>query len=149
MGNVKSVQETNVDASPRVPLRSDESHSRLRRQFFRYVHKNAALPTSGDNIALCRIPKGARLNGGLFLADAGIGADTTKVSLGVAGDVAGYMAATVMGATAVALEFNHTRALDFGVLTTTETILIGTISVADTDGVDDLEIVGYIDFTVD
>ena len=140
MPDVKSDQETNKDATPRVPLRSDESHSRLRRQYFRYLHKAAALPTVGDLIALLQIPAGSRVYGGKFKADAGLGAATTKMSLGIAGDVAGMMAATVVGDAAVNLDFGHTRALDWGKLFTTETTLIATVSVADTDGVDDLEI---------
>ena len=144
----KSTQEIDKDASPRVPLRPDESHSTIRRQYFRYVHKNNDLPTSGDAIALCQIPAGAKFMGGQFKADAGLGADTTKMSLGTAGDVAGLMAATVVGAAAVDLAFGKTRALDWGKVFTAETQLIATVSVADTDGVDDLEIVGYFDYTL-
>lgn len=144
----KSDQETDKDASPRVPLRPDESHATLRRQWFRYLHKNASLPTVNDNIALCQIPAGAKIMGGRLLADAGLGADTTKISVGTVGDLAGMMAATVMGATAVSLEFAHTNALDLGKVFTAETQLLGTITVADTDGVDDLEIIGYLDYTL-
>ena len=150
MVDVVSEQITNA-ATLRsfVDLREDPNHSQFRRQTFRYIHKNASLPTTGDKISLCRIPKGVRLMGGKFFADAGIGADTTKVSLGVAGDVAGYLVATVMGAAAITPEFNHTVALDFLKLTTAEKTLIATISVADTDGVDNLEINGYIDYTLE
>ena len=148
MPDVKSDQETNKDASPRVPLRTDESHPPLRRQWFRYLQKNNALPTNGDLIAFCQIPAGAKTMGGRLLADAGIGADTTKISMGVAGDVAGFMAATVMGASAVSLEFGHTNALDPGKGFAAETQLNGTITGADTDGVDDLEIIGYLDYTL-
>ena len=148
MPDVKSDQEVSKDASPRVPLRTDESHPPLRRQWFRYLHKNASLPTVGDLIAFCQIPNGAKVMGGRLLADAGIGADTTKISMGVAGDVAGFMAATVMGSSAISLEFGHTNALDLGKVFASETQLIGTISVADTDGVDDLEIIGYLDYTL-
>ena len=131
-----------------VDLREDQNHSQFRRQTFRYIHKNATLPGGGDKISFCRIPKGVRLFGGKLFCDGQIGADTTKISMGVAGDVAGFMAATVMGASAVSLEFGHTNALDLGKVFTSETQLIGTISVADTDGVDDLEIIGYLDYTL-
>ena len=47
MSDQKSEQEKDKDADPRVPLRSDESHTAIHRTYFRYVHKNAALPTSG------------------------------------------------------------------------------------------------------
>ena len=147
MADQKSEQEKDKDADPRVPLRSDESHTAIHRTYFRYVHKNAALPTSGDLIALAQIPNGAKFWGGKFLADAGLGADTTKFSIGIAGDVAGMMAATVVGASVVSLQFGHTRALDWGKVFTAETQLIATVSVADTDGVDDLEIVGWFDFS--
>ena len=69
------------------------------------------------------------------------------MSLGIAGDVAGFMAATVVGASVLSLQFGHTRALDWGKVFTSETQLIATVSVADTDGVDDLEIVGWFDFS--
>lgn len=149
MPNVKSTQETDKDASPRVPLRVDESHSRLRRSYFRYIHKAAALPGVGDLIALLQIPAGSKFFGGRFKADAGIGAATTQMSIGIVGDVAGFRAATVVGDAAVDLAFGDTRALDWGKLFTVETQLIATVSVAATDGVDDLEIVGYIEFTID
>ena len=132
-----------------VDLREDPNHSQFRRQTFRYIHKNATLPGVGDKISFCRIPKGVRLFGGKLFCDGQIGADTTKISLGVAGDVAGYLAATVMGAAAITPEFNHTVALDFMKLTSAEKTLIGTISVAAIDGVDDLEINGYIDYTLE
>ena len=149
MADQKSEQEKDKDASPRVPLRPDMSRSTLRRQYFRYVHKNNALPTSGDLIKFCQIPAGAKIMGGRLKADAGLGADTTKIEMGIVGDTAGLMAATTMGASAVDLEFGHTRALDWGKLFTVETRLDGKISNADTDGVDDLEIVGYLDYTLD
>ena len=132
-----------------VDLREDQNHSQLRRQTFRYIHKNATLPGVGDKISFCRIPKGVRLMGGKLCAEGQIGAATTKISLGVSGDVAGYMAATVMGNAAIIVEFNHTIALDFLKTTSAEKTLIATISVAAIDGVDDLEINGYIDYTLE
>ena len=149
MADATSEQINDAALAPLVALRSDENHSQFRRQTFRYIHKNATLHTNGGKISFCRIPKGVRLMGGKMFCDGQIGADTTKISLGVAGDVAGYLAATVMGAAAITPEFNHTVALDFMKLTTDEKTLIGTISVADTDGVDDLEINGYIDYTLE
>lgn len=80
MAVTKSVQATNVDATPRVELSVKQSRGRVRTVRFDYTQ--VALGAISDEIELCNLPAGARLLAGLSYVRTGVGTALETYSLG-------------------------------------------------------------------
>lgn len=124
-----SVQQTSINASPRVMLRPNEMGGRVRIAWFEFTCGTTA-PATGELIALTTLPKGARILGGVFahndLSD--VGNSTIAIGDGVTADK--YVTATAVHAAAAVFEFAHTIALYLGQLLAAETTLWATVGTA-------------------
>ncbi len=124
MATVKSDQLTNIEAIPVVQNPSRDEDARLRVKVFTYTATTLA---AGSTIRLGTLKKGYRLLGMRATAPASFGVATATLSLGIAGSVAKYMAATDVDAI-LAADANHTLALGYGSVLTADEELIATLA---------------------
>jgi hypothetical protein len=145
MASYKSVQQTNMDASPRVMLRPNEMGGRVRVAYWEYTTVAAGLVHDADTLALVTLPKGARILGGMYVTE-DMGASSEAVDIGIVGTVAKY-ASNALVDTAGAFAFANTIALNFGELLTAETTIIASPETDDWAAA--AKFYGYILYAVD
>jgi hypothetical protein len=126
MATLKSDQLTNIEAVPAVQNPSRDEDARLRVKVFTWT---ATADVDPSTIRLGVLKKGYRLLGMRVTAPI-IGDTGATLSLGVAGTVAKYMAATAIDA-ALSADANHTAALFHGEVLTEDVELIATLATAD------------------
>src|SRR5258708_2410328 len=93
MATTKSVQATNVDATPRVELSVKQSRGRVRTVRFDYTQ--IALGSIADEIELCDLPAGARILAGLSYLRLGVGTASETISIGTRAHVNAQTGAAV------------------------------------------------------
>src|SRR6185503_5518628 len=135
-----SDQETLYGGNPPRKIGTDSGSKRYT-IFFSKTLPGSGLAT-GDTIALCRIPQGARVIDGAISWSATQGA-TATTAIGISGTAAKYLAATVTASTAK-FPFAATQALGYGVQTTAEETLLATNAAAAWTASSVL--VGHVDF---
>src|SRR6185503_11843124 len=121
-----SDQETLYGGNPPRKVGSDSGSKRYT-VFFSKTLPGSGLAT-GDTIALCRIPQGARVIDGAFAWSATQGA-TATTAIGIAGTAAKYMAAAVTASTAK-FPFAATQALGYGAALTADEVVLATNAAA-------------------
>jgi len=146
---------TSSNAPNYAPIKVNKAGGRLRVQYFTVT---LASQVAGEDIALCVLPKGARIIGGNIIASASL-ANSAQVSVGlmdkagssyidaalsVSDNVAILKAAAVLSTTM--LPFANTQALKFGYETEKELYVTATTSV----GTVSTEVItGYVMYAVD
>ena len=116
--------ETLIAASRKIgPADVGDKHT----VFFSKTLAASGLAT-GDTIALCRLPAGARVLYGEFCWSATQGA-TATTAIGITGTAAKYMAAAVTASTAK-FPFAATQALGYGAALTADEVVIATNAAA-------------------
>ncbi len=126
MATVLSEQITKIDSVAFDMLQPNEAHGRERIAFFKYTTPASVGLADGDIVALCEIPKGARVTGGLICFEA-LGTSVVG-KVGIVGSDAKYLTAgTSMAAIGTAL-LASTIALNHGVQTTAKERIILTLS---------------------
>jgi hypothetical protein len=127
MASYKSVQQTNIDASPRVMLKPNEMGGRVRVAYWEYVVPTGNIAVN-DTIDLVTLPKGARILGGKSFNEAMTTAGgTAGYSIGIVGTVAKY-GLTIDVDAAGSDDFANTIALNFGELLTVQTTIIAKVT---------------------
>lgn len=133
-----------TDIAAGVKLKSNVSYGRARRIYFTKTLPGSGLAT-GDSIALCTLPKGARVLGGKFNWSATQGATATS-AVGYAGATGRYFAAAVT-ASAATFALADTQAQNYGdELAADQIILITNAAAAWTVST---VLMGHIEFLVD
>lgn len=146
MASYKSVQQTSIDASPRVMLKPNEMGGRVRVAYWEFTtHATLGLVHDADTVDLVTLPKGARILGGMYVTE-DMGASSEAVDIGIVGTVAKY-ASNALVDTAGAFAFANTIALNFGELLTAETTIIA--SPETDDWAAGAKFYGYILYAVD
>lgn len=112
---------------PRLPG-ANASHGRLRLAYWSFVTPAGGVAVE-DSVRLVRLPRGARVVGGRFSADAmSTGAEAASVSIGVAGDTGRFLETTSVD-TATSGGFADGPGRDFGAVMNEETELVAHASV--------------------
>lgn len=142
-----SDQETLTQATPRKPL-APEDNGVLRRVYFSFTTPAGGVAVN-DTIALCRLPLGARVYPGRFIAEAMTSAGgTAKVQIGTLADPDRYLGSTSVDS-AADLAFANTVALGLGEKLTEETVIYA-LNPDDTSEAwaAGQDVVGYIDYVM-
>jgi hypothetical protein len=156
----KSDQETNITAALKVFLKPNEREGRVRISYF-YTKPTAAVAATSI-IALCRLPKGARIIGGVAKSNAFVATATADVGIistngdGVIDDAvptadsATLLTAggTLAVATAGDYPFANTIANNYGYVTQKDVTVILTLNTAGMDGSADI-LTGHVLYVVD
>ena len=145
-----------------TPVKANEYRGRLRMSYFDYTVPTGDL-AAASNLALCRIPQGARILAGKFVGEDDLSAATGTTTIGLSGvddsgfiDAAGSVADDVdllMAATdtstgaVVDLAFAETAAHNFGYVTEKEVWLVATPTTAAYTAAKTLS--GYVMYVVD
>ncbi len=143
MSNYKSDQVTNLDAIPVVYVHANELYGRVRRSYFSYTTPAGGLAIS-DTIELTKVPKGARLLGGLVVN--GAMATTAALELGDGTTSDKYLAAASVAA-AGQVDFGNLIAKNFGEQLAAALTLTATVVTAVWAAAEQLD--GYVDYMVD
>lgn len=126
MASHKSTQETKRTSIPPKMLSTTEAHGRVRVAYFDFTVP-AGGAAVGDTVDLARLPKGARILGGDWSAEAmSSGAGDAQMSIGDGTTAARFLAATSVDAVADG-RFANTLALGFGAVVEDETTLVATV----------------------
>jgi hypothetical protein len=125
-------------------VNSNEYGGRSRKAFFSKTLASSGLAT-GDTIALCRIPKGARIMGGSFCWDTAQGG-TATLAIGITGTTGKYLVAAVTNAT-TNVAFANSIATNLGAVTTAEEAILATNAAAAWTASSILR--GWIEYVVD
>lgn len=124
----KSDQITGQDATPATLPKASELHGRVRVAYWSFTTPVGGVAID-DTITLVRLPRGARVLGGRFTAEAmSTGGGAATLGIGVAGAATRYLEATSVDA-AAAGDFADTVARNFGDERTAETDVIATATV--------------------
>lgn len=125
MAVLKSDQITQLETT-KPQVKPNEIGGRIRVYFFSFTVPTGNAAVS-DTIQLVKVPKGARILGGWFAAEAmSTGAGDASVQLGDGTTAAKYLGTTSVDAAAQA-DFAHTIALAFGEELSAELTLTATV----------------------
>jgi len=128
MAEHKSDQIAGQDATPVVLPRANELHGRVRVAYWSFVTPAGGVAVA-DTVTLVRLPRGARVLGGRFTAEAmSSGAGDATMEIGTEAAPARYLEATSVDA-AAAGDFADSIARAFGDQLAAETDVIATASV--------------------
>ncbi len=143
MPNYKSDQVTNLDSIPVVYPHANELYGRVRRSYFSYTTPAGGLALN-DTIELTKVPKNARLLGGLCVHGAMGGTGQVELGDGTTSDKY-LLAASVVAAGQI--DFGNLIASNFGELLAAALTLTATVAVAGWVAAEQLD--GYVDYMVD
>lgn len=156
--DLKSVEVTKQTGTDYQPLKPNELHGRVRIARFSYTTPASVGVTDGQNIALCRLPKGARVIGAFMEFEAmGTGADLDLGLMAVDGtgvidedatsDSETFFADGLDVAAAGNLHTDEILATNYGYELQKECYVVATADTANWDAEKDL--VGHIEYVVD
>lgn len=121
----KSDQITNLDATPRQQIKTNEWNGRVRVAYWSFATPAGTVAVN-DTIELVKLPKGARiLHGRAFWEAMSSGAGDASVQIGVSGTAGKYLGTTSVDAAGSAV-FADTVALNSGEELAADTTIIAT-----------------------
>jgi len=122
MADYKSDQVTNIDAIPQVKVQANEK-GKMYTQYFSFTVPDDV--SQDETVELLRLPKGARLLGGLIKGEAMAGSSTASIGDGTTAAL--YLSAGDVSS-AFNLDFAHTYALKYGEVLTAATSIVMTMA---------------------
>lgn len=141
----KSEQVTNIDAVPQVKVQANEK-GKIHTQYFSFSVPGGSIVSQNDTVELLRLPKGARLLGGLIKGEAMAGSSTASIGDGTTADL--YLSAGDVSS-AFNLDFAHTYALKYGEVLAAATSLVLTMAGAAWTTTAAKAIRGHVNYIID